>query len=76
MRYANRLHTVDRRAKDAMSMTAVCARISIRISDGIAAIGQGGGGDPSIGGSAGSSVREAKEAMSCEIVDMGGPPRE
>ena len=75
-RKANRLQTRDKRAKDATSTMAVCKRISMRTSDGIVEIGQGGGGDPLIGGSAGSTEREANEAMSCETVDSGGPPRE
>ena len=48
----------------------------MRISDGMTEIGHGGGGDPSVGGSTGHIDSEEKEAMSCEIVDAGGPPRE
>jgi len=50
--------------------------ILTRISDGMTEIGQDGGGEPSISGSAEGIEREAKEATSCEIVDPGGPPRE
>ncbi len=70
------MQTRDRRAKDATSTIAVCNMILTRISDGMTEIGQDGGGEPSISGSAGGIEREAKEATSCEIVDPGGPPRE
>lgn len=64
MRYANRLHTSDKRAKEAISATAVRARISISISDGIDPIGQGAeGGEPSISGLVGKMEKEEKEAM-------------
>ena len=75
-RKAKHLQTRDIRVKDATSTMAVCKRISIRTSDGMVEIGQGGPGDSSIGGIAGGTEREANEAIICEIVDSGGPPRE
>ena len=50
--------------KDAMSVTAVCRSIEIRISKGNVDTGHGGGGDASVGGSAGGMDVEANEAMS------------
>ena len=75
-RKANRLQTRDKRTKDATSTMAVWKRISIRTSDGMAEIGQGGLGDPSVRGSAAGTEKGANEVMSCEMVDSGGPPRE
>lgn len=69
MRYAKRLHTSDKRAKEAISATAVPARISTSSSDGIDAIGQRGeGGKPSIPGLVGRMGKEEKEATRSGIV--------
>ena len=71
MRYAKRLQTSDKRAKEAMSATAVRARISISISDGIDPIGQGAaaeGREPWISGLVGKMEKEEKEAMRSGIV--------
>ncbi len=75
-RWAKHLHTRDRLAKEATSTMAVCRRMPMRTSDGITEIGQGGGGDPSTSGSTGGIEREAKDAISCGIIDTGGPRRE
>ena len=48
----------------------------MRISDGIFEIGQGGGGDLSVGGSRPGIGREEKEAISSDTVEPGGPSRE
>lgn len=48
----------------------------MRISDGSAEIGHGGGGDVSVGGSSTGMEREEKEAMSSDMVEAGGPSRE
>lgn len=48
----------------------------MRISEGTAEIGQGGGGDASVGGSAGGIDSVEKDVMSCDTEDAGGPSRE
>lgn len=69
MRYANRLHTSDKRANEAISAAAVRARISISISDGIDPIGQGAKeGEASISGLVGKMGKGEKEAMRLGIV--------
>lgn len=70
MRYAKRLLTSDKRAKEAISTTAVRARISISSSDGIDAIGQGAerGGPNSLSGLVGKMEKEENEAMRSGIV--------
>lgn len=71
IRYAKRLHTSDKRAKEAISATAVRARISIISSDGIDAIGQGAEGEPnSISGLVGTMEKEENEAMRSGIVPV------
>jgi len=55
---------------------AACKRMPTRISEGTVEIGEGGGGDASIGVSAGGIDREEKEAISCDMDDAGGPSRE
>ena len=76
MRYASCLQTWERRAYEAISMIAVCWRISIRISDGMDAIGQGGGGNRSRTGRTPCIVDVDNEAMSWDKLDFGGPSRE
>ncbi len=58
------------------SRTAVWRRILTRSSEGTLEIGQSGGGDASVGDSAGGIGTEEKEAMSSDIVGAGGPSRE
>ena len=57
-------------------MMAVWRRMLIRISEGAVENGHGGGGDASVGGSAGGMDREEKEDMSWDIDDAGSPSRE
>lgn len=68
--YAKRLLTSDKRAKEAISTTAVRARISISISDGSEAIGQGAerGGSNSLSGFVGKMEKEENEAMRSGIM--------
>lgn len=63
-------------AKEATSAIAVLRSISIRISEGILAIGQGGGGVPSVGGAAADTVVLEKEAIKSLVVEVEGPSRE
>ena len=55
---------------------AVWRRMLIRISDGMAEIGHGGGGEASVGGSAPGMESVEKEDMSWDKDDVGGPSRE
>ena len=71
-----RLQTRERRANEAASMMAVWRRILIRISEGILERGHSGGGEASVGRSAGTMEREEKEAMSSDMDAVGGPSRE
>lgn len=59
-----------------MSATAVRRRISIRISEGTLAIGQGGGGDPSVGGGAGGMESVEKDIIDWAVETVEGPSRE
>jgi len=69
------LQTRERRAKAATSATAVWSRIFTRISDGTMEIGHDDVGDRSVGGSSTGMGNEAKEAMSCDAEDAGGPSK-
>lgn len=75
-RYAKRLQTRESRAKEAISTIAVLKRISIRISRGIPAIGQGGGGEPSVGGGAAGIDKSENDAISWAVEAYGRPSRE
>ena len=48
----------------------------MRISEGTLESGHGGGGEASVGGSAGIMWREEKEAISSDMDAVGGPSRE
>ena len=48
----------------------------MRISEGMVERGHGGGGEASVGGSAGRMEREEKEAISSNIDALGGPSGE
>ena len=75
-KYARRLETSGRLAKEPMSRTARRKRISMRISKGAKEIGHGRGGVWSIGGGLPSMDADENEAMSWDIFSAGGPSRE
>ncbi len=70
------MQTRERWANEAMSAMAVRRRISVRISDGMWAIGQGGGGEPSVGGEAIGTDEVEKEAINWLVEVVKGPSRE
>jgi len=70
-----RLHTCANLANDATSRIATSLKMWTSISSGMAAIGHGGAGIPSIAGGVGSIIRSENPAMSCLTV-CGDPSRE
>lgn len=52
---------------------AVLRRISLRISEGTVAMGQGGGGEPSVGGGAVGTAERENEAIKSRMEGSVGP---
>lgn len=61
--------------KDATSLMATCSRTSTRISSGVVAIGHGGGGERSVGGSS-PKIERLEKSSSIDWRVGGRPCRE
>ena len=64
-KYAKRLHTSAKRAKEATSVHAKVVRICVKISAGSSARGLGAWGEASVAGGAGSIRSPEKSSTSC-----------